>query len=92
MHCKIGGRGTGWAKSGQPLWVSTRITLAVALLPFHIAFFVAGGPPFWRHWRGLLVAMACLTLPYLPLALWQVPTLLSPFETGHPFFSLDVML
>lgn len=66
--------------------------LAVALLPFHIAFFAAGGPSFWRHWRGLLIAMACLTLPYLPLALWQIPTLLSPFETGHPFFPLDVML
>lgn len=43
----------------------------------------------WRqHRRGWLVSMACLTLPYVPLALWQLPLLLRGFYSGHPFYSL----
>jgi len=66
--------------------------LAVALLPVHAAIFAAGGRAFWRRWRPALLSFACLTLPYLPLARWQVPTLLSSFETGHPFYPLPDML
>jgi hypothetical protein len=36
--------------------------------------------------------MACLTLPYLPLALWQASLLLQGFESGHPFYPLDKQL
>ncbi|MCQ3976346.1 MAG: hypothetical protein DPW09_23195 [Anaerolineae bacterium] len=42
-----------------------------------------------RHWRGWLVSMACLTLPYLPLALWQAALFFQDFESGHPFYPLD---
>lgn len=38
-----------------------------------------------RHWRGWLISFSCLTLPYLPLAIWQAPLLLRGFESGHPF-------
>ena len=45
--------------------------------------------PLWRQrWRGWLASMACLTLPYLPRAGWQLPLLLSAFHSGHPFYSL----
>lgn len=66
--------------------------LAVALLPAHVLLFVAGGKPFWRRWRPALVVLGCLTLPYLPLARWEIPVLLSSFETGHPFYPLPDML
>jgi mannosyltransferase len=66
--------------------------LAVTLLPFHVVLFVVGGRRFWTRWRGALISLACLTLPYVPLARWEIPTLLSNFETGHPFYSLDTVL
>jgi len=44
---------------------------------------------YWRQrWRGWLVSMAALTLPYLPLALWQLPLLRDGFKSGHPFYPL----
>ncbi|MBN1995315.1 MAG: glycosyltransferase family 39 protein [Anaerolineae bacterium] len=44
----------------------------------------------WRqHWRGWLISMALLTLPYLPLALWQIPLLGAGFQSGHPFYPLQ---
>jgi hypothetical protein len=33
--------------------------------------------------------MACLTLPYLPLAWWQAPLWFKGFQTGHPYYSLN---
>ena len=66
--------------------------LAVALLPVHILLFVVGGRSFWKRWRPALLSFACLTLPYLPLAWWEIPTLLSSFETGHPFYPLEDIL
>ncbi len=48
--------------------------------------------PRWRpHWRGILVGMALLTLPYLPLALWQAPAALARRETGFPYHTLGEM-
>jgi 4-amino-4-deoxy-L-arabinose transferase-like glycosyltransferase len=41
-----------------------------------------------HHWRGWLISISCLTLPYLPLALWQAPLLLNGFQSGHPFYPL----
>jgi uncharacterized membrane protein len=47
-------------------------------------------PGEWRHHRrGWLISMGCLTLPYLPLALWQAPLWWNSFQSGHPFYSLD---
>lgn len=40
-----------------------------------------------RHWYGWLISMLCLTLPYLPLAAWQAPLLLTDFQSGHPDYS-----
>ncbi len=66
--------------------------LAVVLLPFHVALFALGGTVFHRRWPKALAALACLTVPYLPLARWEIPTLLSSFETGHPFTPLSTIL
>jgi hypothetical protein len=42
-----------------------------------------------QHWRGWSISMAILTLPYLPLALWQSRLFLDGFQTGHPFYPLQ---
>jgi len=42
-----------------------------------------------RQWRGWLVSMAILILPYLPLAWWQVPRLVRGYASGHPFYPLS---
>jgi uncharacterized membrane protein len=41
-----------------------------------------------QHWRGWLISMTILTLPYIPLAIWQIPLLLKDFHSGHPFYPL----
>jgi mannosyltransferase len=44
------------------------------------------------RWKPWLASMAALTLPYLPLLVWQVPLLLQPAATGFPFVPLHEML
>lgn len=41
-----------------------------------------------RHWRAWTISMACLTLPYLPLVIWQLPVLMQGGNLGHPFYPL----
>jgi hypothetical protein len=41
-----------------------------------------------RHWKAWLSSMACLTLPYLPLAVWQFSFLAEGTDRGHPFYPL----
>lgn len=41
-----------------------------------------------RHWRAWLISMACLTVPYIPLAFWQSSFLIEGAATGHPFYPL----
>jgi mannosyltransferase len=73
------------------LMMYTHILAVLILLPQGL-WFVVGWRKYRARWRGWLVAMAALTLPYLPLAAWQVPTLLSDFQTGHPFYPLGDMV
>jgi uncharacterized membrane protein len=63
--------------------------LTPLFLPVAIAFFVAWGPHAKRHWRGGLISLALCSVPYLPLAIWQVPTLVAGQNTGHTFYTLD---
>jgi 4-amino-4-deoxy-L-arabinose transferase-like glycosyltransferase len=42
-----------------------------------------------RHWRGWLISMGCLIVPYLPLSLWQAPLWLDGFQSGHAFYPLE---
>jgi 4-amino-4-deoxy-L-arabinose transferase-like glycosyltransferase len=42
-----------------------------------------------REWRAWLISMACLTVPYLPLVLWQFDLLLDGYQSGHPFYPLQ---
>lgn len=63
--------------------------LTPLFLPVAIIFFVAWWPRAKRHWRGGLIALAFCSVPYLPLAVWQVPTLIAGQNTGHTFYTLD---
>lgn len=45
-----------------------------------------------RQWRQMMVVLAALTLPYLPLLAWQFPLLRDGFQSGHPFYPLKTML
>ena len=39
-----------------------------------------------KRWKGALISLACLTLPYLPLVVWQAPLAFQERETGfHPY-------
>lgn len=86
------GRWQWWAGhvAVTSLLMYTHILAMLILLP-QALWFMAGWQRHRPHLRGWLVDMAALTLPYLPLAVWQVPVLLSDFETGHPFYPLDDM-
>ncbi len=62
--------------------------LAPLMLPVYGAIALIYWPDTRRHWRAWLASMACLTLPYLPLVIWQMPFLLNNYDSGHPFYPL----
>lgn len=66
--------------------------LAVLIIPVHFLLFFVGWPRHRRALRWWLITFAVLLLPYVPLARWQVPLLVSPFTTGHQFYSLHQIL
>lgn len=63
--------------------------LAPLMLPVYGLVGLLHWPHLRRHWRGSAISLGCLTVPYIPLALWQVPLLLKGFQSGHPFYPLQ---
>jgi mannosyltransferase len=49
--------------------------LAAILIPMQVLITFAWWPQARKRWIGALISLACLTLPYLPLAAWQAPLL-----------------
>lgn len=66
--------------------------LAALLIPVQVLVYFAWWPMAHKRWRGALVSLACLTLPYLPLAVWQAPLALQTRETGFSRYSLGQMI
>jgi mannosyltransferase len=67
--------------------------LAALIIPVEgILFLLLNRQAPRAKWRPWLVSMAVLTLPYLPLLVWQVPLLLQPAATGFQFVPLHEML
>ncbi len=62
--------------------------LAPLMLPVYALWALVQRPQFKAHWKGWLISMALLTLPYLPLLRWQAPLLMAGNYTGHPFYPL----
>lgn len=65
--------------------------LSPLFLVIAVIFFLAMWPQSKWHVAGGLIALALLTLPYVPLAIWQVPTLLQGGNIGHAFYPFDVI-
>jgi uncharacterized membrane protein len=63
--------------------------LAPLMLPVYVLLAWLHWPALRHKWRGWLTSLACLTLPYVPLAWWQAPLLVNGFQTGHPFYPLN---
>jgi mannosyltransferase len=83
------------------LWLSYLVTvgismyvhlLAVLIIPFHVLLFLATWPRYRTALKSWLATFAILVLPYLPLARWEIPVLVSPFTSGYQFYSLHEML
>ncbi len=72
---------------GYYVHLLTPLFLAVAAV-----LFAAWWPRARHHWRGALIALAICTVPYIPLAIWQIPTVLAGMNTGHIAYSLDAVL
>lgn len=66
--------------------------LAALLVPVQVLLYLVWWPLARRQWVGALFSLACLTLPYLPLAVWQVPQVLQERETGFSHYSLGHMM
>lgn len=62
--------------------------LAALLIPVEIALFVLWWPHSRKHWVAGLITLACLTLPYLPLAVPRLQWVFQPADTGFTRYSL----
>ncbi|HAJ35316.1 MAG TPA: hypothetical protein DCL15_06440 [Chloroflexi bacterium] len=67
--------------------------LMVLLIPLHALWFFLAWPQAQRQWRGYGLALAGLTLPYLPMVWWHWIMLTSPDKlSGFNFTPLETML
>ena len=89
----IGGRGWYW-------WVVQALAttfafyshiLAALLIPIQILTYLVWWPWARKQWIGGLASLACLTLPYVPLLVWQGPLVFVARETGFCRYSLRQM-
>jgi 4-amino-4-deoxy-L-arabinose transferase-like glycosyltransferase len=88
--------GGWWPWLGYLVTVSIAIychLLMIMLIPLHLLWFVIAWPQSRRRWRGYGLALAGLTLPYLPMLWWQWDLLwASDQRTGFQFTPLPTML
>ena len=66
--------------------------LAALLIGVEVALFLLWWPQSKRHWLGGLIALAALTLPYLPLFVWQLTSALTPGSQGFVFYPFGQIL
>jgi uncharacterized membrane protein len=93
---------SGIDRGGWRPWLGFLVTVSIAiythllmilLIPFFITWFMIAWPQSKFHWRGFLLALAGLTLPYLPLLWWQWGFLTANRQlTAFSFTPLDVLL
>jgi uncharacterized membrane protein len=83
------------------LWVAFVVSASLALyihiltalmIPVYGAILLAARPRHPGRWWPRPVAFGLLTLPYLPLAVWQWPLVLNTYQTGHPFYPINQIL
>ena len=70
----------GITNGGWRPWLAYLLTVSLAIychllmiliFPLHFLWFLIAWPQSRRHWRGYGLALAGLTLPYLPMIWWQ---------------------
>ena len=66
--------------------------LAALLIPVQVLLTIAWWPQARRQWIGATTSLVCLTLPYLPLVVWQAPQVFQARETGFHAYSLNEMV
>lgn len=90
----VEGDGTRW-------WIVQVVATSLALyvhiwsallIPVLMILFLSWWPLSLRHWRGALVSLALLTLPYLPMVGWQARYAFVSRETGFPHYTLRQMV
>lgn len=88
-----GGSGRWWAVqvAATSAALYTHVWSAL-LIPVQVLLFLTWWPHSRRHWRGGLLSLALLVLPYLPLAAWEVNRVLVVRETGFPHYTLGQMV
>ena len=92
----------GISEGGWKPWVSYWAVFTIALYShllmillfvLHFVWFVIAWPQSKQHWRGYGLAMAGLTLPYLPFLIWQWDLLLAVDKrTGFNFTPMAELL
>jgi 4-amino-4-deoxy-L-arabinose transferase-like glycosyltransferase len=85
----------GIRRGGWQPWLAYLITVSVAmythlllilLFPVHFVWFLLAWPASKHHWRGYALALAGLTLPYLPMVWWHWALLTTDIKrTGFSF-------
>jgi uncharacterized membrane protein len=66
--------------------------LAALLIPVQVLLYFAWWPQARRQWVGATISLICLTLPYLPLVVWQAQQVFQIRETGFYAYSLNEMV
>ncbi len=67
--------------------------VAILIIPAQaLAFLLLGSQVRRARWKGWLLSLGALVLPYLPLLAWQGPLLLAPGDTGYAFVPLHEMV
>jgi uncharacterized membrane protein len=87
---------------GWQAWLAYLITVSIAMythllmvmiIPLHFVWFLIAWPMSRQHWRGYGLALAGLTLPYLPMVWWHWWLLTAQEKlSGFNFTPLDAML
>ncbi len=83
------------------LWTGYTVVTSLCFYTHLLAALILVAQDVWFavNWRGhrpalkgWLISQAVLTVPYLPLAVWQGPYIMSPDAPRYPFVSLPDML
>ncbi|MDQ3248094.1 MAG: glycosyltransferase family 39 protein [Chloroflexota bacterium] len=92
----------GMQRGGWHTWLAYLMTVSLAmythllmvlLIPLHLIWFLLAWPQSRRAWVGYGLALAGLTLPYLPMVWWQWRLLVSSQPlTGFTFTPLPQVL
>ncbi|HHS97889.1 MAG TPA: phospholipid carrier-dependent glycosyltransferase [Chloroflexi bacterium] len=86
------GRARWWATVVAATTMAFYLHIWCALLvPLYVFLLLLWRPRGRRRWLGAVVTLALLTLPYIPLAAWEIRYALVPRETGFPHHTLGQM-